>query len=206
MTFMWPAKPWSECRCKLSLYLPKGDVTEDTSVLFCGPGIWLTVTDRGCCLPPHHLPFPFRDSYSILRHFPIQVNFNISPPIFRRERSSKIHTVFLPCAILISHSRLPAVTAGQDSCCMWATGIPPPTPRPPPPPVYHFHLSHLYLPLISLSHLLHLSVSLPAYCDYVSRSISLCARTERECVRNATFCVCARLCVQCMCHISWSGL
>lgn len=82
----------------------------------------------------------------------------------------------MPCALLpFSHTCLPAATAGWDSYSLWATGL-----------LLLLPLillstadlcvSHLYLPLIFISHRLHLSpreaLLLPSCCDYVSRSIS----------------------------------
>ncbi len=103
---------------------------------------------------------------------------------------------------LLSHSRLPAVTAGRDSCSMWATGIPPPPPPPPPPHVYHrlpslssLSFSYLFLPLPpSLSPWE--SISLSGYCEYISRCISLWCSVS-VCVVNGIFvcmCMCERQC------------
>lgn len=107
MTGKDDGKPWRECRLKSSLYQSKGNVTEDTSVLFYSQRISLTVTDRGCCLPPYHL-FPFRDTYSILFNFPIQVNFNISPPFFSEEKEAVRYT--LSFCLVPSLSPLPLLS------------------------------------------------------------------------------------------------
>lgn len=96
----------------------------------------------------------------------------------------------MPCALPpFSHTCLPAATAGWDSYSLWATGL---LLLPLLPLILlstaDLCVSHLYLPLIFISHCLHLSpreaLLLPSCCDYVSRSISA--------FRRPPLCVCAR--------------
>lgn len=94
----------------------------------------------------------------------------------------------MPCALPpFSHTCLPAATAGWDSYSLWATGLLLPLIL---LSTADLCVSHLYLPLIFISHCLHLSpreaLLLPSCCDYVSRSISAFRRPPL-CV-----CVCAR--------------
>lgn len=126
------------------------------------------------------LCFLFWDTDSTLFNFPIQLNFNIPflHPLRKRSMSPALCYPYLP-----SHSDLPAATAGRDSFCMRATGIP-------PPPHVPTSISLIFIFFLSLSPTA--SDSLPGKV-YHSPVTVIKSPTESHRVHGRSLCVSVRV-------------